>query len=43
MREGRLSSESPMAKALMGHKPGDAVKVQTPGGPRSYRVERIGA
>jgi len=43
LREGKLSSESPMAKALMGHKPGDQVTVQTPGGMRSYRVERIGA
>src|SRR6476620_523565 len=43
LRECKLSSESPMAKALMGHKPGDQVTVQTPGGMRSYRVERIGA
>jgi transcription elongation factor GreA len=43
VREGKLSSESPMAKALMGHRPGDQVKVQTPGGERRYRVERLGA
>jgi transcription elongation factor GreA len=42
LREGKLSSESPMAKALMGHKPGDEVTVETPGGRRSFRVERIG-
>jgi transcription elongation factor GreA len=43
LREGKLSSESPMAKALMGHRPGDEVTVQTPGGERRYRVERLGA
>jgi len=43
LREGKLSSESPMAKALMGHRPGDQVTVQTPGGVRSFRVERLGA
>jgi transcription elongation factor GreA len=42
VREGKLSSESPMAKALMGHSPGDEVAVQTPGGERRYRVERLG-
>jgi transcription elongation factor GreA len=41
VRQGRLSAESPMAKALMGHRVGDDVRVQTPGGERRYRVERI--
>jgi transcription elongation factor GreA len=40
--EGKLSSESPMAKALMGRKAGDAVEVQTPRGVRRQRVVRLG-
>jgi transcription elongation factor GreA len=42
VRAGKLSAESPMAKALMGRRPGDKVKVQTPGGVRRQRVLRIG-
>jgi transcription elongation factor GreA len=38
---GRLSAESPVARALLGRAPGDAVAVTTPRGTRSYRVERI--
>jgi transcription elongation factor GreA len=43
VRAGKLSAESPMAKALMGRRPGDEVKVQTPGGVRRQRVVRLGA
>ena len=39
--QGKLSAESPVAKALLGRAPGDAVEVETPGGPRRYRVERL--
>ena len=39
---GRLSAESPMAKALMGAAVGDVVEVDTPRGPRRWRVERLG-
>ena len=42
LRRGRLSAESPMAQALMGHEPGDEVDVQTPRGARRYRIERLG-
>ena len=42
VRAGKLSAESPIAKALMGRRPGDEVKVQTPGGVRRQRVVRIG-
>jgi transcription elongation factor GreA len=42
LRAGKLSSESPVARALMGHAPGDRVEVQTPGGTRAYRIERLG-
>jgi transcription elongation factor GreA len=42
LKTGRLSAESPVAQALVGARAGDTVKVQTPGGERRYRVERIG-
>ena len=40
--QGKLSAESPMAKALMGRRAGDEVEVQTPGGVRRQRVVRLG-
>jgi transcription elongation factor GreA len=43
VRAGKLSAESPIAKALIGLRPGDEVNVQTPGGVRRQRVVRIGA
>jgi len=42
LRAGRLSAESPVARALMGARPGDEVAVETPRGPRRYRVARLG-
>ena len=39
---GKLSAESPMAKALMGRRPGDEVDVHTPRGVRRQRVVRLG-
>ena len=41
LASGRLSSESPVAQALLGAAPGDVVKVPTPGGERRLRVERL--
>jgi transcription elongation factor GreA len=41
LTKGKLSALSPVAKALLGHSPGDSVEVQTPRGARTYRVERI--
>jgi transcription elongation factor GreA len=38
---GKLSAESPMAKALMGRRPGDEVEVHTPRGVRRQRVVRL--
>ncbi len=38
---GKLSAESPVAKALMGAAPGEVVEVQTPRGARRLRVERL--
>ena len=42
LKNGRLSFESPVAQALVGARAGDTVTVQTPGGDRRYRVERVG-
>jgi transcription elongation factor GreA len=39
---GRLSAESPVAKALMGRRPGDVVEVATPRGVRRQRVVSLG-
>ena len=41
LAEGKLSAESPVARALLGHSPGETVEVETPRGPRKYRVERL--
>ena len=38
---GKLSSESPVAEALLGRAPGEVVEVQTPRGPRKYRIEKL--
>jgi transcription elongation factor GreA len=43
LKERKLSSESPMAVALMGASVGDTVTVETPRGDKKWRVERIGA
>ena len=39
--QGKLSSESPVASALLGSAEGEEVEVPTPGGSRRYRVEKI--
>jgi transcription elongation factor GreA len=39
--EGKLSVESPVARALLGRAPGDVVEVETPRGPRKYRIEKL--
>jgi transcription elongation factor GreA len=41
LAQGKLSSESPVAKALVGHEPGDSVEVRTPRGTRKLRIERL--
>jgi transcription elongation factor GreA len=38
---GKISAESPVAKALLGHAPGETVEVQTPRGIRRLRIERL--
>lgn len=42
-KDGRLSVESPVAVALLGAREGDAVSVTTPGGSRTFHVQRVGA
>ena len=38
---GKLSAESPVARALLGRAAGDTVAVETPRGKRRYRIERL--
>ena len=40
-RNGRISNESPLGKALMGRKVGDEVKVTAPAGVLTFTVEEI--
>ena len=40
-RSGRISNESPVGKALLGHKVGDLVMVATPGGVKEYTIISI--
>ena len=37
----RLSNESPVGKALVGHKRGDEVKFSTPRGPKKLKITKI--
>jgi transcription elongation factor GreA len=39
--EGKLSAESPVAKALLGRATGQLVEVQTPRGTRKLRIKRV--
>lgn len=41
-REGKISNESPIGKAILGHKAGDSVKVETPGGTYTVKILKIG-
>lgn len=42
-KDGRLSIESPVARALIGARAGDAVEVAAPSGARTFHVLRVGA
>jgi len=37
-REGKVSNESPLGKALLNHRPGEEFTVETPGGPRKVKL-----
>jgi transcription elongation factor GreA len=39
--QGKLSAESPVARALLGHAAGETVEVPTPRGVRRLKIERI--
>ncbi len=39
---GRISNESPIGKALLGHRAGDTVEVATPGGVLRLKINSIG-
>jgi transcription elongation factor GreA len=40
-RNGKISNESPMGAALLGHRKGDKVRVQTPGGEWVVKITKI--
>jgi len=40
-REGRISNESPIGSALLGHKVGDTVTVTTPGGQMKIKILKV--
>lgn len=40
-REGKISHESPIGKALLDHKKGDKVRVKTPAGEVIFKIKKI--
>ncbi len=40
-RSGKISNESPIGRALMGHKVGDVVEAETPGGKIKFKILKI--
>ena len=40
-RNGKISNESPIGKALMDHKVGDTVEAETPGGKIKFKILKI--
>ncbi|MBK5910570.1 transcription elongation factor GreA [Rhodothalassium salexigens] len=41
VKQGRLSYTAPLARALIGRRPGDEVEVNTPSGEKYYEIEKI--
>ena len=39
--KGRISVDSPIGSALVGHKKGDSVKISTPGGAMTYKIVNV--
>ena len=39
--KGLISTTSPIGRSLMGHKEGDEVRIQTPGGTRTYEIVKL--
>jgi transcription elongation factor GreA len=40
-REGKISNESPIGKAILSHRVGDVVKVETPGGTYNVKIMKV--
>lgn len=40
-RDGKISNESPIGKAILNHKTGETVKVETPGGTYNVKIMKI--
>lgn len=40
-REGRISNESPLGRALMGQKVGDEVTIDAPDGPLTFKIKAL--
>ena len=41
-RDGKISNESPIGKAILGHKLNDVVKVETPAGTYNVKILKLG-
>jgi transcription elongation factor GreA len=41
-REGKISNESPMGKAILNHRTGDDVQIETPDGSYTVRIVKVG-
>jgi transcription elongation factor GreA len=39
--QGKISNESPLGKAFLGHKAGDSVEVETPRGRMNYKIVSV--
>lgn len=41
IKEGRISVASPLGRAIIGHRPGDEIVLEAPGGKRTYELVEI--
>jgi transcription elongation factor GreA len=41
VKKGRISVSSPISRAIIGKKKGDSVEVMTPGGGKSYEIQKV--
>jgi transcription elongation factor GreA len=41
VKKGKISITSPIARAIIGKRPGDSVEVSTPGGGKSYEIAKV--
>jgi transcription elongation factor GreA len=41
VKKGKISISSPISRALIGKKKGDSVEVNTPGGGKSYEIQKV--